>query len=202
MNQRLEFIDASRGLAIFTVVYSHICLFCLPDYESSAVIDFLRIYFLNAFFFISGLFSYRRICNFNECVKLSWKRIYQFLIPTVLIGLIYAFSHGISPYALFYNDAKHGYWFTISLFEMFIIYYVFATISYKFVREDISAIIFTIVCFLMYFTFKAYPINREVSSLLCWDSTIYYIPLYAIGILCNTHKPLFIKLLHTKGGIC
>ncbi len=65
MKQRLEYIDACRGLAIFTVVYSHICLFCLPGYDASAVIDFLRIYFLNAFFFISSFVAFRPVTNAN-----------------------------------------------------------------------------------------------------------------------------------------
>lgn len=38
--QRLEFLDAARGLAIFTVVYSHLCLFCLPAYQFISLLAF------------------------------------------------------------------------------------------------------------------------------------------------------------------
>lgn len=60
MSVRLDYIDASRGLAIFTVVYSHICLFCLPAYEPSVILDFYGHIFLMRSFLSRGLLHISR----------------------------------------------------------------------------------------------------------------------------------------------
>lgn len=201
MKKRIEYIDAARGLAIFTVVYSHICLFCLPGYESSSVIDFLRTYFLNAFFLISGIFTYRNRIESRAFLRLLWKRVYQLLIPTVIIGLTYALSQDISPASFFFNEAKYGYWFTISLFEMFVIYYVFIVFSCRFVRSGISSAIFMVISLLAYFFFKTHPIDYNLNGLLCWSNTMNYIPFFAFGTLIQANKTLLINIMCRAGGV-
>lgn len=60
MKERLLYIDVLRGIAILTVVYSHILLFCVGYSETSFMTDLLRKYFLNAFFFLSGFMAYKK----------------------------------------------------------------------------------------------------------------------------------------------
>lgn len=61
MKERLLYIDVLRGIAILTVVYSHILLFCVGYSETSFMTDLLRKYFLNAFFFLSGFMAYKNL---------------------------------------------------------------------------------------------------------------------------------------------
>lgn len=201
MKQRLEYIDAARGLAMFTVVYSHICLFCIPEYHaSSAIIDFLRTYFLNGFFFISGILAYRSDCKFSELLSLLGKRLYQLLIPAIIVGLIYALTHHITVRTFFCSDVKCGYWFTISLFEMFTIYYLFTCLVNKICNTHLSTFIFTLLCFGIYFVFKSYPLQQSINKLLCWGNTSFYIPLFALGISFSAFKSNALSRLHKIGG--
>lgn len=88
MKERLLYIDVLRGIAILTVVYSHILLFCVGYSETSFMTDLLRKYFLNAFFFLSGFMAYKKSPSltlyqtgyFHEL----WKKVKQLLIPTLL----------------------------------------------------------------------------------------------------------------------
>lgn len=108
MKQRLQYLDAARGLAIFTVVYSHICLFCLPEYDSSAVISFLRSYFLNAFFFIAGFVAYKTPETLSTSLgSLFFKKVKQLLIPTIVVGTIYAIANDITIVRFYTDEAKY-----------------------------------------------------------------------------------------------
>ncbi len=193
--KRLEYIDAARGLAIFTVVYSHICLFCVPEYHSaSALIDFLRIYFLNGFFFISGLLANNTVCSTSNVRSLLWKRTYQLLIPAVIVGLTYAYAHNISTLSFFFNEAKYGYWFTISLFEMYVIYYMYSLLFNRIISKKVSTVIFVLICFSLYFAFKSKPAPQTINGLLGWKDTMFYIPFFSIGLLFSQYKYLIHKI--------
>lgn len=123
MKQRLLYIDVLRGIAILIVIYSHILLFCVGYSETSALTNLLRLYFLNGFFFISGFMAYKTFTpSLLEMIKNIWKKITTLLIPTLITGGLYcAYVHG-NPCSFLADPAKGGYWFTIALFIMMIIY--------------------------------------------------------------------------------
>ena len=57
-----------------------------------------------------------------EMIKNIWKKITILLIPTLITGGLYcAYVHG-KPCSFLADPAKGGYWFTIALFIMVIIY--------------------------------------------------------------------------------
>ena len=202
MKQRLQYLDAARGLAIFTVVYSHICLFCLPSYDSSAVIDFLRSYFLNAFFFISGVVAYKstEIISVN-IGQLLIKKIRQLLLPTIIVGIVYALSHHIEIISFFTNDAKYGYWFTIVLFEMFAIYYIILSIASLFRYRHAQAILLTFIAVAFYWMHKTILIQTPLQNILCLSSLTYYMPFFCFGILYSLYKPLISNVIKIGNGI-
>lgn len=65
MIERFIHIDILRGLCMFSVIYSHILLFCIGYTETSLLTDFLRGFYLNTFFFISGFLSYKANWDFS-----------------------------------------------------------------------------------------------------------------------------------------
>lgn len=202
MRQRLLYLDAARGLAIFTVVYSHICLFCLPHYESSVVIDFLRSYFLNAFFFISGVVAYKSTESLPVNIGcLLVKKIKQLLLPTIIVGAVYALSHHIEIISFFTNDAKYGYWFTIVLFEMFVIYYIILGIASLFRYRHTQAIILLLIAVTFFWMHKRFMIQTSLQNILCLGSLTYYMPFFCFGILFSHFKPLISNAIKIRSGI-
>lgn len=200
MKRRLRYLDAARGLAIFTVVYSHICLFCLPEYNSSVVIDFLRSYFLNAFFFISGYVAYKSSDSIKgELPCLLIKKIQQLLIPTILVASIYALSHHIGLTKFFTDEAKIGYWFTIVLFEMYVIYLIVIGVSSVINYRNAQTVLLTILAAIFYVIHKTFILDSPLQYTLCIGSLTYYIPFFCFGILCKRHNPLVINILQIGG---
>lgn len=119
MNQRIEYIDAMRGLAMMMVVISHCCSCSFGNHP------IFSIYINNAiqiplFFFISGFFV----------PKLTKKSLYQvttdkfihLVIPALLVLFLFCWVFRHNYLSTIYQRFSGGYWFTLVLFIFIIIY--------------------------------------------------------------------------------
>ena len=127
--RRIEYIDALRGFTMILVVFSHLI------FPASSNLNNLFITFrMPLFFFISGYIAYKanEIWNLsNYTTKLLNKCRIQ-LIPTLVFGLLFSYiirEHNFPTFA--FDGMKDGYWFTIVLLEMFVIYYTYSLITNK-----------------------------------------------------------------------
>ena len=66
---------------------------------------------------------------------LSLKKAEIQLVPTFLFLFIYAFTMDLSFEASCFSPLKRGYWFTIALFEFFLIYVTFRLICNLFRKK-------------------------------------------------------------------
>lgn len=195
--QRLNYIDALRGGAIFTVVYSHILIFCMTSYPESFVIRLLRLFYLNAFFFISGYLFYKPTETFNkEKVKrILIKKTTKILIPTIVMASIYWYSYGISMFTAIFDQAKMGYWFTFVLYEMFLLLTcVMAILNHKKAETGILAIL-GITSFV---AFRIGDFESSVMELLSAFNFLFYFPLFVLGMLGKKYDSKFQRLLDSK----
>lgn len=201
---RIQYIDAARGLAMFTVVYSHICMFCIPDYGGSPMIGFLREYFLNAFFFISGFIALRSsLPDRGKIASQLWRKTCQLLIPTILFGAFYALSRGISPGDMLFDGAKYGYWFTFVLYEMYLVYLFVAFAASFFTRRRRQAfdIIVLAVTALIYLVHKRAGHFEQSDDLLCLGNFLGYFIFFGAGLFAASRKTEIARCLDYKGGV-
>lgn len=127
MPKRIEYIDALRGFTMTLVVFGHICFYSFSLEEANPLIRAIHLYRMPLFFFISGFIAYKGIekWDYTYFKNQVIKKISIQLIPTFVIGGIYAYCFIGTTFGQFIADPrKLGYWFTISLLEMLIIYYV------------------------------------------------------------------------------
>ncbi len=125
---RIEWLDALRGLTMILVVARHVQFFSFGA-ETSPAMQFLALMRMPAFFFVSGFLAYniRFEWTVPNALRLTWKKIKVQLIPTIVFFLAFII--------LRHNDfldtligylkgvGKGGYWFTYVLLQFFIIYY-------------------------------------------------------------------------------
>jgi surface polysaccharide O-acyltransferase-like enzyme len=111
------------------------------------------------FFFVSGFLAYKANMTWNlpNLGKLTAKKLRVQIIPTVVFFLFAAAVIRTEPNFLtavdtmFHSTTKGGYWFTLALLYMFIIYYVFAYIESKLKwKSCVPIIILFIVSMLFY----------------------------------------------------
>ena len=110
--KRIAYIDALRGLVMFTVVYQHIANFMGGADGHECVINEVMVsYFLAIFFYISGYVLYKKeISSIKGCIKLMGNKIKMLLIPLITFSLIYS--------TIFYPRTKvfaGEYWFLLVL---------------------------------------------------------------------------------------
>ena len=135
---RLEWLDALRGFTMILVVANHVAgLGFGEEWKHSSAIPFLILFRMPLFFFVSGFLAYKasQIWDLKNFGMLVWKKIKVQTIPTVafffLAMAILNRQFWPAVETAFHSPLKGGYWFTIALLYMFIIYYVFSYLESK-----------------------------------------------------------------------
>lgn len=135
--QRLHYFDMLKGLAIFLVVMGHVLTMCIRDIDRALLFKIIGQVHMPLFFFISGYFTYKLTADGKTALPRLGQRFLQLVIPGIIVGLIFMvyFSHsGLqSPFDMSFNgmwctEYKNGYWFTITLFLIILVYSGFTRI--------------------------------------------------------------------------
>ena len=136
--QRLEWLDAMRGFTMILVVANHVgaMAFEIPRGVSTSL-QFLVLFRMPLFFFVSGFLAYKasQVWNLATFGQLVGKKLRVQIIPTVVFFLLAAMLLTKDLWATVPDwlslPTKGGYWFTIVLLYMFLVYYVFAYLESK-----------------------------------------------------------------------
>jgi len=158
---RLEWLDALRGFTMIMVVAYHVCqgTFLLEAKFSSSM-PFLVLFRMPLFFFVSGFLAYKasQVWSLPNLGMLVLKKMRIQIIPTVVFFFFAMAVLYKGPYWDVVNEklispTKGGYWFTIALLYMFIIYYLFAYLESKLKWKSwLPITLFFIVSMLVYET--------------------------------------------------
>lgn len=207
--QRLEFLDSLRGVAMLAVIYFHLCVYLLG--YSTAFNDIIDRWNMPLFFFLSGLFTYSPIYDACLLKKRVSNRLKQQLYPTVLVWLLFIFASWMlsdSPLSEhirhgLYDPAKVGYWFTFSLVQVFLIYAVGA---YLLTALSVSVGIQTLIyiALILIFSFAAVfmvdeqtltGVTKKVWNTLSLGKTLTLVPFFMAGALAGMHRNRLLKLM-------
>lgn len=148
-HSRIEWLDALRGFTILLVVSNHVDGFGFGESNgmSSAMSVFL-LFRMPLFFFISGFLAYRS--------RLAWdghdfrtmlrKKIRIQIIPTLVFLLAFTLMFHSRTFlsslgTFMHSPMKGGYWFTLVLLYMFIVYYVFEYVVHRLKLNSFASIV-------------------------------------------------------------
>lgn len=129
---RLEWLDAMRGFTMILVVAYHVAqLGFLEPAKQSASMPFLMLFRMPLFFMVSGFLAYKASLTWNleTLVAMTGKKMRVQLIPTLVFFLLACvvlyprFRPALDACLL--SPTKGGYWFTLVLLYMFVLYYLF-----------------------------------------------------------------------------
>lgn len=157
---RLEWLDALRGFTMILVVAYHVAILGFGEsWRHSSSIPFLMLFRMPLFFFVSGFLAYKasQVWNLRNLGSLVGKKLRVQIIPTVVFFFLAAailnknFLTAVETN--FHSPTKGGYWFTIALLYMFLIYYLFSYVESKLkVRSWIPITLLFIISLLFYET--------------------------------------------------
>ena len=208
--ERIQYIDALRGFTMLLVVFAHIETFGF--YGAGESCTFLGKIFITfrmpLFFFISGFISHKANYEFTlqAALCLAWRKLLVQLLPTIIFGISYTCLYlNYNIYDFWVNSDKYGYWFTISLLEMFLVYYFIRTISYywkkKFPKSiELYPFLLLLVAAAMFVTKCSFTGEfwGELSNIACLHHTFRYFHFFVIGICASKFNEIFMALINNK----
>ena len=202
--KRIEYIDAMRGFTMILVVFSHIIFFGYGDDSITSFNSFFVNFRMPLFFFISGWVLYKvgRIWDWNFIKDFLPKKFMVQIIPTVFFFLIFIYFFRdmlITKEAL--GPSKSGYWFTLTLFEFFLIYAAtmflnpFKNQGFK---EDLVVIVVaSVVYFFSSFREHSNPVVADVYHYLGINYLRYYV-FFCLGTFIKKYYEGFCRLMDNK----
>ena len=204
--KRIEYIDALRGFTMILVVFSHVewASFELKD---SFINELFISFRMPLFFFISGFIGYKANVEWNKHTwwMMSKKKMLVQIIPTLVFGLAYTCLYlKVDPYMFVSSHTKLGYWFTIVLFEMFLLVYTMNFALHQCKSKEprtlklISIIILTGLLFIARLIPVIFPSCQNAFDVLCLHQTIKYFPFFAFGYACSMYRELFNKCIENR----
>ncbi len=208
--KRIEYIDALRGFTMLLVVWWHVeCFGFGPSYEQSLISGIFLKFRMPLFFFISGFLAYsaKKIWDSKTTLTATKKKLLVQIVPTLFFGLLYTYLIASrNSFVFFISPMKLGYWFTISLLEMFLIYYGVNYIVHKTVsqhRKKIYTIgilaLIAIVLYPVHLTCSHFPESiKRFMDVFCADNTFSYFQFFVFGNIAARYLPLLNKLLDNK----
>lgn len=200
-SKRIEYIDALRGFTMILVVLHHI------TQPSQTLLNDLFISFrMPLFFFVSGYITYK----VNENISLGIlknkviTKIKVQLIPTIIFGILYTYTLKGSDFISFIVDPfKFGYWFTLVLLEIFIIYYIFQFIANKLQINRLRNVILYIISFLLMIpnAINALFESKSICMILyglCLPHLFMYMQFFVLGVIVRQYQNKIYNFLDNK----
>lgn len=192
---RQGYLDALKCLAILFVVVGHVDGMKIGINAYDTLWGCIRYTFqMPLFFFISGMFACHGIDRGTPLHLLIWNKIKTLLWPALVFDTIMSLSIGITPGLLLF--ARNGfYWFTITLFECFLIYYV---IVYPLkAKRTISNILLAVVS-AVFIVLLALKIDSPKLAFLDLNHLTKYFQYFFLGTLFTMYHKIGDRILKSQ----
>lgn len=199
MNQRLEYVDALRGLSMILVVFGHALLFMGLPTDTTLVGAVLLTFRMPLFFFVSGFFAYKLSTKWtkDKVLDVLSRKVKAQVISTLVFYSIFQ----ICRQKYLFEWLDHGFswfWFTIALFQMFCIYLVFALIEKRIKSHNFAMLSLIIISLgLRLFNIIHPSIHIRCATIFEWFYLCQYFQFFVFGLLCRKCFKRFETLLNS-----
>ena len=191
---RIGYIDAMRGFTMILVVFSHIYL-----HNYTPLNQFFITFRMPLFFFVSGFISFRleqawEKENYRNRVK---EKLRTLILPALFFGTIYSLVTGLGMEYFVMSPMKSGFWFTISLFEMLLIYYTVRRINTHRAKRSLGSAMtrLYLAALLMFVALPDMLHYIKLDDVICLSNTVKYFQFFAFGMLCSCFRERFFKII-------
>lgn len=197
--KRLEYIDALRGFTMILVVFAHIINYGyhITDAKAETMDTFNNLFIrfrMPLFFFISGFVLYKqeRIWDKQFIKDFIKKKFFVQIVPTFIFLFLFAYLYNIN-YIGSLSEMKSGYWFTIALFEFFVLYIVCIKINWGGI--DIQILTISIMLYLIGSAYRYYQLHSEDIWILDFIGIIHwrYYFFFVLGTLVKKYYSILSK---------
>ena len=192
MKERMNWIDALRGFTMFSVVAVHMLTYGFGVNPTSSTLCVLRGAFtLPLFFMVSGFFLYRPVEQWTR--ERLWGTLKVRFVAMVIGCFLFAtlfemFRHPKDPQIWYVTGYPGAYWFTFTLFQMFLYYQVSVAIS-RWCKRSLMIPLFVLSVVAPIFMTIINPFDgRFWSSWIGNKHTILYFQFVVAGMLIRKYQ--------------
>lgn len=191
-DNRLRYIDATRGFAIFLVVLGHVLNIGMNNYDENHFLHRLIYSFhMPLFFFLSGFVSYKPLEKWSFLFFIDYikRKSVQLLLPTYLFFVTATVINSGDVLSCFYNTGVNKYWFGQALFQMLVVYGIISALCNRFSSRLFIPLLFMAcltrcLCFFV----DHEPIFYRVFVLRETFMNMYF---FIFGLLVSKYKNIF-----------
>ena len=144
------------------------------------------------FFFVSGFLAYKENMAASQIQKRIWQKFQFLVIPAVVFKLFSDLLHEKNPILTIY-DGFGGYWFTIVLFECFLIYYL---VCFLMKKSEHQMVILSVIALLGIVILSLY--GKVGPALIDLNRLTKYFQFFVFGLLAMRYKNEFEKTMYNE----
>lgn len=186
MNQRLAFIDNSRGILMLLVIIGHSIQFMDPDFDNNIVFRYIYSFHMPLFMCISGFVCFHQ----KNSLKTIKKRFCQLMIPFISWSIILCCIDKGNTYI--YDYFLHPDWSLWFLWALFFITIIFmACKKFSHITSVKLEYITTICAIVMLGAIAKFKINILGGQFIGW-----YFIFYTMGYFIKKYNLLERTLLN------
>ncbi len=193
---RIRYIDAMRGTTMLLVVYGHVMYHSLGI--TDVITHFTASVRMPAFFFISGYIAYKAVSQWDATffkARLKKKAMVQ-IIPTLVFFIAFSLINARSPISDYVADGFGPYWFTISLFEMFCIYFTLSRLGNAMHRPWVTYV--GLIAFAIIGLIYTYCFEWNKPDYYQLRHTADFFQFFVLGVFCRAGGQRFHDFIDRK----
>lgn len=190
---RLEWVDAMRGFSMLIVVLGHVLIQMGVGGYSSFLSSVLLTFRMPLFFFVSGFFSYRAITwwNGSRVYDIIKRKFQAQILCTIIFYSVFQYDMGGN---INFSHGFGGYWFTIVLFQMYLIYLSLSLFS-RCISKNIVIKSLILISVIFIGILLVYDRSAHIWEILCWENLTKYTQFFTVGIICSKYRNRFFELI-------
>lgn len=195
--ERIQYFDILKGVAIFLVVMGHVIAICIRDIDNAFLFKLIDRIHMPIFFFIAGYFSYKVLFKAPDIKKRAIQLLIPFFVVSALWVVYYPHSGLQSPlsttFSGMYHDVwKNGYWFTLVLFEICLIYALSTFVLRKLGNFWLRLMFIIVVWIGLYFSQRL--VGHNVAVLLSLGFVVKFYTVFFLGVFMRERDDVFKRL--------
>lgn len=199
--QRLHYFDLLKGMAIFMVVMGHVVALCVREIDRCTMFKLIGQVHMPLFFFISGWFSFKALPTGKIKIPSVPQRALQLLLPMVVVSTVwiyyFPYSGLQSPFNSTFNGLwsdlyKNGYWFTLVLFQIMVIYAVTVPVFEK-IKSMVLQIIFIAVATAVLYAIQI-TMPDKAAMYSSFSLVVTYFPVFCFGVVAARNRDWFFAM--------
>ena len=178
------------------VVIGHVLMNCNPANGQTLLQNIIGTFYMPLFFLISGFFAFKQSSRWTSSIlkKQFRNKVASLLICSIVFFTLLRYCQNQDIFG-WINHGFGAYWFTICLFEMFMIYYFSVAVSILFKRDIILVLMVVVSLSGLVIMLKNPLSNHLLWTILGGSNLCLFLQYFTLGLFFRRYKDEALKLI-------